>query len=400
MPAKLPRKLIETEIAVIGGGVHGTGIAQAAAAAGYQVAVFEKNDWASGTSQRSSKLIHGGLRYLETGQLPLVYHSLYERYLLLKNAPELVRPIKFFIPIYKATGRRPWQIRAGLMLYFFLSGGRRLGRFRKLKRHEWAQLDGLETTGLQAVFQYWDGQTNDKLLTKAVLQSAQQLGAQSFSHTELQSAKKNDSGYLLTLSGAEGDFQCQCQVLVNAAGPWVNEVATRIETTATAKAMELVRGSHILVDKKLHQGVFYMEAPADGRAVFAMPWGEQTLIGTTEISHTTTPDQVQASEQEIQYLQDTFSHYFPDETPKLLDAWAGLRVLPSSEQHANKRDRDTFFLLDDQHQPKLVAVYGGKLTSYRHTAAQVIRYLRPSLKARPALADTRSLALTKPLSEA
>ncbi|MBD2857518.1 glycerol-3-phosphate dehydrogenase/oxidase [Spongiibacter sp. KMU-158] len=385
--------LIETDIAVIGGGVHGTGIAQAAAAAGYNVAIFEKNHWASGTSRRSSKLIHGGLRYLETGQLPLVYHSLYERYLLLKNAPKLVKPVKFFIPIYKETGRRPWQIRAGLILYFFLSGGRKLGRFRKLKRSEWDQLDGINTQGLQAVFQYWDGQTDDKLLTEAVLRSAQSLGAQGFEQTELLSAKKNERGYLLKLEGPNGAIDCQCKVLVNAGGPWVNAVAERIETQVTAKPMELVRGSHILIDKKLDQGVFYMEAPTDGRAVFAMPWGDKALIGTTEVSHTEAPDDVKASDAEVQYLLHTFSHYFPGEAPKLLDAWAGLRVLPRSDENANKRDRDTFFLVDNEAKPSMVAVYGGKLTSYRHTSARVIDYIRAGLPSRTPVADTRSLPL-------
>lgn len=396
MPNNTPPPLIETDVAVIGGGIHGTGTAQAAAAAGYSVAIFEKSYWASGTSQRSSKLIHGGLRYLETGQLPLVYHSLYERYLLLKNAPDLVHPVRFYIPIYKDTSRRPWQIRAGLMLYFILSGGRKLGRFRKLKRDEWSQLDGLDTNKLQAVFQYWDGQTDDRLLTEAVLRSAAQLGAQSHAQTELLSASSNDSGYLLKLVGPEGEFHCQCKALVNAAGPWVNDVAQRIDSPVPAKPMELVKGSHILIDKKLDCGVFYMEAPSDQRAVFAMPRGDKTLVGTTELIYQDSPDQVSASQEEIDYLLETFSHYFPGQPPKLLDAWAGLRVLPSSDKNANQRDRDTFFLLDRADKPQLVSVYGGKLTSYRHTAAKVIEYLRPTLGARQAQANTNALPLSLP----
>ncbi len=389
----MPKQVLETEIAVIGGGVHGTGIAQAAAAAGYKVAIFERERWAAGTSQRSSKLIHGGLRYLETGQIPLVYHSLHERALLLRNAPDLVRPVKFFIPIYKNTTRRPWQIRAGLSLYFLLSGGGKLGRFRKLKRREWPDLDGIRTDELQAVFQYWDGQTDDRLLTEAVIRSAEELGAESHYPVKLLSAEKNDDGYLLKLAGTTGEFECQCRCLVNATGPWINDVAATIDSHVPPRAVDLVRGSHILIDKTLSQGVYYMEAPSDQRAVFAMPWGDKALIGTTEVIHSTPADQVMPSAEEIDYLQNTFRHYFPNDDATVLDAWAGLRVLPKSSAVANKRDRDTFLLCDDTKRPHMIAVYGGKLTSYRHTSASVIDRLRPTLGIRLAQADTRKLPL-------
>tara|TARA_Y100000052_G_C2951285_1_gene87386 strand:- start:634 stop:1812 length:1179 start_codon:yes stop_codon:yes gene_type:complete len=384
---------IHTEVAIIGGGVQGAGIAQAAAAAGYDSCIFERATWAAGTSQRSSKLIHGGLRYLETAQFSLVFHSLRERAQLLRNAPELVRPVPFYIPIYKNTSRRPWQIRAGLTLYYLLSGGGPLGHFRKLKKEEWHNLDGLDTNGLQAVFQYWDGQTDDRLLTEAVVDSAAQLGAQTFTGWELLKAKKNEDGYSLTFNTADGERRCHCKSLVNATGPWVNQTSQRIENAAMTEEIELVRGSHIVVDKRLGRGVYYMEAPSDRRAVFAMPWGEHTLVGTTEIIHRDGPDNIAPSNDEITYLQDTLSHFFPGEKPALIDAWAGLRVLPRSDDSANKRLRDTFLMCDDENSPKILSVYGGKLTAYRHTAERVLGLLSKRLGPRTPRADTRRTPL-------
>ncbi len=154
-----------------------------------------------------------------------------------------------------------------------------------------------------------------------------------------------------------------------------------------------MRGSHIVVDKRLTRGVYYMEAPSDRRAVFAMPWGQHTLVGTTEILHRHGPDHIVASEEEIHYLRDTLSHFFPGPQPELLDAWAGLRVLPRSNDIANKRLRDTFLFCDNEASPQMLSVYGGKLTAYRHTAERVVRLLSRRLGPRDPQADTRNTHL-------
>src|SRR6185436_2703518 len=166
------------DLLIIGAGIHVVGVAQAAAAAGYSVLVLEKTALAAGTSSKSSKLIHGGLRYLETGQLRLVRESLREREILLRVAPELVHLVPFYIPVYRRTRRRPWQITVGLSLYAALGGFTSANRFARLARDEWAALDGLETRALQAVFRYHDAQTDDAALTRAVMRSAQSLGAE------------------------------------------------------------------------------------------------------------------------------------------------------------------------------------------------------------------------------
>ena len=166
------------DVVVAGGGIHGAGMAQAAAASGHSVLLLEQEAIAAGSSSRSSKLIHGGLRYLESGQLRLVRESLHERALMLKLAPELVRLQKFFIPVYDHSRRKPWQLRIGLSLYALLAGLDGAARFGTVPLSGWAQLDGLDTHGLRQVFYYHDAQTDDALLTAAVMRSAQSLGAE------------------------------------------------------------------------------------------------------------------------------------------------------------------------------------------------------------------------------
>ena len=165
------------DVVIAGGGIHGVGVAQAAACAGYSVLLLEKTALAAGTSSRSSKLVHGGLRYLEGYDFGLVRESLHERAILLKVAPELVQLRPFHIPIYPETSRRPLMLRAGLALYAVLGGFHRGSSFRALQHKEWDHLDGLDTRQLQAVFRYHDAQTNDTDLTRAVMQSATLLGA-------------------------------------------------------------------------------------------------------------------------------------------------------------------------------------------------------------------------------
>ena len=167
----------QCDLLIVGGGIHGVGVAQAGAAAGYRTVLLEQDSLAAGTSSRSSKLIHGGLRYLESGHIGLVRESLHERELLLRLAPQLVRRKRFYIPIYKQSSRSPFLIRSGLTLYAILAGGRSGTRFRSVPRREWDQLDGLSTKDLRKVYQYWDAQTDDRQLTAAVMRSAMSMDA-------------------------------------------------------------------------------------------------------------------------------------------------------------------------------------------------------------------------------
>ncbi|MGE0372495.1 MAG: FAD-dependent oxidoreductase, partial [Gammaproteobacteria bacterium] len=299
------------DVAVIGAGIHGAGVAQAAAARGLAVLVLEQADIASGTSCRSSKLIHGGLRYLETGQFTLVRECLRERALLLRLAPDLIRLQPFHLPVYADTRRRPAQLRLGLALYAALGGLKAANRFRSLPRREWSTLDGLETKGLQQVFRYWDAQTDDRQLTRAVMASAQALGARLVLPATFTGAGLSDRGCAITYTHAGGEHSCEARVLINAAGPWVNTVLEKIRPHMEPRAIELVQGAHLLIDGALNRGIYYMEAPRDGRAVFAMPWQGKLLLGTTETPYAGDPAAVTPRQQEQDYLLETLAHYFP-----------------------------------------------------------------------------------------
>jgi glycerol-3-phosphate dehydrogenase len=384
------------EVVVLGGGIHGVGVAQAAAAAGYKTLLLEKSALAAGTSSKSSKLIHGGLRYLESFELGLVRESLSERHTLLRIAPELVRLVPFYLPVYRRTSRRPWQVRAGLCLYALLGDLHREAQFESVARERWSELDGLRTDGLQRVFRYFDAQTDDALLTRAVMASAQELGAELACPAQFQQAWKTRAGYRgrYEVEGVEHEFETL--TLVNAAGPWVNLVREKVDPLPAGLAIDLVQGSHIEVPGRLERGIYYAEAPRDQRAVFSMPWHGHTLIGTTERTHHGAPERCAPTPEEVAYLQETYLTYFPGKDATVLDSWAGLRVLPAADGSAFGRTRETIFRVDDEAIPRYLAIYGGKLTGYRANAEKVLRRLRASLPARERLARTDELVLHKP----
>lgn len=380
------------DLIVIGAGIHGAGTAQAAAAAGHSVLVLEQAGVASATSCRSSKLIHGGLRYLESGQFKLVRESLREREILLRIAPQLIQLVPFHIPIYRHATRRPWQIRAGLSLYALLGNLHRHARYASLPRAQWDKLDGLTTRNLQAVFRYLDAQTDDAALTLAVLRSAQSLGAELVLPGEFLGAQRTANGYVVRYRSPQGETESHCTALVNAAGPWINTVLAKVMPRVPAPAIELVQGAHIVLDGDLQQGVYYIEAD-DGRVVFVIPWRNMTLVGTTESAFSGDPDHVQPLATEVDYLTGIFHKHFPDRGIRVRDQFAGLRVLPLAKGLAFHRPRETLFPTDALSHPHLVSICGGKLTGYRATAQKVLALLRAVLPVRPGRADTATLRL-------
>ena len=382
----------EYDLAIIGGGIHGVGIAQAGAAAGYKVMLLEQQDIAAGTSSRSSKLIHGGLRYLESMQLSLVRESLRERETLLHIAPDLVQLTPFYIPVYRDTTRRPWQIRAGLSLYAVLGGLRSAARFREVAQRQWGRLDGLRTEGLDAVYQYWDAQTDDAALARAVMASAQELGADLLCPAHFTGARLEQDHYHIDYESAGKQHSCRAKTLVNAAGPWVNQVQQAISPQPSQREIELVQGAHIIVPGQLQWGIYYVEAIQDHRAVFVMPWHEGILVGTTESLYQGDPAKVTPLDSEIAYLQETLRHYFPDLGSEVQRKFAGLRVLPSADSSVFRRSRETVFHRDPQ-LPRLVAIYGGKLTGYRAAALKAMACLEEYLPIHSKTQDTAKLLL-------
>lgn len=380
------------DLVVVGAGIHGAGVAQAAAAAGYDVLVLEQTAIAAGTSSRSSKLIHGGLRYIATGQLRLVRESLRERELLLRLAPTLVRRTLFHIPVYTHSTRSVLAIRAGLSLYALLGGWRRDTRFTAVARHTWPALDGLVTDGLQAVLCYYDAQTDDAELTRAVMRSAAVLGARLECPARFVAARAIDGAMSIEYTNAGATRHCTARALVNAAGPWVNAVLAAVHPAVPPLAIELVQGAHIVVGGRLARGAYYVEAH-DRRPVFVLPHGAHTLVGTTETLHPGPPAPVQAHAHEIVYLQETLARYFPEADTQVLSSYAGLRVLPHAGGSYGTRPRDTVLHIDAA-APHVLSVYGGKLTGYRATAEKAVARLRGLLPARPVRAKTTELMLS------
>lgn len=386
------------DVLVVGGGINGVGIAQASAAAGWSVAVLEKSALAAGTSSKSSKLVHGGLRYLESYEFGLVRESLRERQLLLRLAPELVQRQTFCIPLYASTRRAPWLLRTGLSLYYLLSGCATDARFGAVPQREWAALDGLRTDNLRAVFRYTDARTDDAALTRAVMRSAESLGAQLCCPAELLAAELTDDGVEVTYGTPEGQQNCRARVVVNATGPWVNAVLGRVQPHQTEVPVELVQGTHIEVPGSMSRDFYYVESPRDGRAVFVMPRDGRIVIGTTETRYRKNPDHVAPLPAEENYLLRVAAHYFPQFDPlrrgDLLASWAGLRVLPGGEGHAFHRSREIVLQTDRRGRPRWLTVYGGKLTSYRATAEKVVERIAESLPDGKAVADTKQLMLS------
>jgi glycerol-3-phosphate dehydrogenase len=385
------------DVVVVGGGINGVGVAQAVAAAGHSVLVLEKTGLAAGTSSKSSKLIHGGLRYLESYEFGLVRESLHERTLLLKLAPDIVKLQEFCIPVYKNTRRGSSLLIAGLGLYWLLSGLNRDAGFSLLPRRQWDQLDGLRVDELKNVFCYNDARTDDALLTRAVMQSAVSLGAELLCPAQFCGVSLHASGCEVRYQSDGRENSCSARVLVNAAGPWVDEVVAQVQPEVDRLPVELVQGTHIEVPGSMGDRFYYLESPRDGRAVFVMPRDGRLIIGTTETRFRGNADTVRPLRAEETYLLRILQHYFPAyrdvSHADLLSSWAGLRVLPSGSGHAFHRSRETILHTDREVKPRVLSIYGGKLTSYRVTAEKVAVRIAGSLPGRSPRASTRELPL-------
>ncbi len=381
------------DLAIIGGGIQGAGVAQAAAAAGYRALLIERSGWGAGTSSKSTKLIHGGLRYLRHGELRLVRESLRERRTLERIAPHLIWPDTFHIPVYRASRIRPWQLYLGLTLYRMLAGRGGNARFQRLPRSAATAFDGLQKQDLQAIFSYHDARTDDRRLTGAVARSAAELGAELTCPAKVTEAQRHSDRWLLTLSTTTGLRHVSAQVLINCAGPWADQVAATLTPAVPRPAVELVQGSHLLLARPAVTHCYYLEVPEDGRAIFLLPWEAGSLLGTTETPFSGDPDDACITPWEEAYLLRTLRYYFPSVQPDITARFAGLRVLPAASADPFRRSREVILVSTPKRQPTYIAVYGGKLTGYRATAGKVVRLASRTLGHRSAHADTARLRL-------
>jgi len=363
------------DIFIIGGGINGCGIARDAAGRGLRVGLAEMGDLASATSSASTKLFHGGLRYLQTLQIGLVYESLRERRILLDIAEDIVKPNWFYLPVYKTDLFKAWQVRIGLILYRLLAGRNNLAGFKQLPREQWHELEGLNTSDLDSVFIYQDAQTDDKILTQRVVASAEQHSATLLCPAKFLSAEENDNGYLISFAIDDQISSLQCRTLVNAAGPWINRIAETIEPKPPTIDVDLIKGTHLEFTQKLSEKCFYIEAKQDHRAIFMLPFKGGTLLGTTEQLFEGNPDGVEPSEEETAYLLEIIHSHFPHFNHQPSESWAGLRVLPASGNNPFQRSREVQFAETNNY----LAIYGGKLTGYRATAENALKKILKSM---------------------
>ena len=353
------------DLLVIGGGINGAAIARDAAGRGLAVLLVEKDDLARHTSSASSKLIHGGLRYLEQFEFALVRESLHEREILLRTAPHLVRPLKFVLP--DPPGGRPWwMIRLGLLFYDLLAGRGGLPRSRGVGARDAALAAPLKPAGFRLAT-YYDAFVDDARLVVLNALDAAERGAEIATGTEFLAARRDGDAWTADLSGGR---QVRAGMIVNAAGPWVAETLNRRLETASEAAIRLVKGSHILVPALWEGDQAYILQQADGRVVFALPYGRSSLIGTTDIA-VARPEDAVITPQETSYLCAAANAYFTRQVAPGDVTWSycGVRSL-YDDGAANPKDvtRDFHLELDGAPGPKLLSVFGGKITTARALA--------------------------------
>ena len=363
------------DLVVVGGGIAGCGIARDAALRGLSVLLVEKRDFAAETSSASSKLAHGGLRYLEYLRFGLVRESLHERETLLRIAPHLVRPLPFLLPVYRNLGRPLWKLRAGLFLYDLLQGGMSLGRHRLLKSEEIASEEPqLQTNGLKGGFRFHDAQMNDARLVLENALDAQAHGALLLSRVECKDLLVREGRvvgvHLRDLLGAES-VEVEARVVVNAAGPWYARILGMQKLTE-GPTPRLSRGTHIVLPSITQGHGILLQSRQDRRVLFALPWKGQSLVGTTEIEHYGRPEELSIEDEDVEYLLREVDSYFPAKNQserRVLSSFAGLRTLLPGSAELGEVSREAQVR---EEAPGLVCVLGGKFTTYRAVAERAV----------------------------
>jgi glycerol-3-phosphate dehydrogenase len=374
------------DIAVIGGGINGTGIARDAAGRGYRVVLLEKGDLGGATSAASTKLIHGGLRYLEHGAFRLVKEALEEREVLLRAAPHIIWPLRFVLPHH--AGLRPrWMIRLGLFFYDHMGGRKLLPATRTLRLDQDAVGAGLKSDYVHG-FEYSDCWVEDSRLVILNARDAASKGALVLPHTTVTSGRRDGSQWVLDLSTPTGQESIRARCVVNASGPWVGQMLHDLNVEAPAKA-RLIKGSHIVVDRLFDHDRAYIFQNADGRICFAIPYEQDfTLIGTTDEeikaeALAANGGQMKISDGEVDYLLKSVNEYLrkPINAAAIRWSYAGVRPLyDDGATAAQEATRD--YVLELNHpsgSAALLSVFGGKITTYRRLAEAAMAKLEPVL---------------------
>jgi glycerol-3-phosphate dehydrogenase len=374
------------DLLVIGGGITGAGVARDAALRGLDVALIDGQDFGAGTSSRSSRLIHGGIRYLEHGRLHLVFEALRERRILLRLAPHLVRPLPFVLPAFRGDRVPRWKTALGLTLYDLLAGRGNVRRHRTLGKRALLELEPLlRERGLTGGALYHDAQCDDARLTIATIRAAATHGALVTNHVAVTGLVRDGARVVGAhlrdrITGQEGDVRAR--VVVNATGPW-SDALRRLEDPGAAPILRPTKGSHAVVRAtrigNRHAVIF--TSPVDGRVMFVLPWGDWTYIGTTDTDTTESPEAVQATEADLVYLLRSANALYPGAhlgPEDVVSSWSGLRPLlaadPAAPASAVSREHRIL-----RGPSGMITIAGGKLTTFRRMAAEVVDRLGKEL---------------------
>ena len=364
------------DIFIIGGGINGAGIARDASGRGLKVYLAEKGKVGSATSSWSSKLIHGGLRYLENYEFKLVAESLREREVITRIAPKITKPLPFIIPHSKKL-RSKLLIRIGLFLYDNLGGKTKIPKSSKINFNK--KYKKILQSKFVDGFQYYDVQVDDKKLVEMNIDDSKKMGATILEDTKVIDAKRNENFWEITLDNNE---VIKSKILINAAGPWINETVNNVLKINTNKSIRLVRGSHIITKKLYDEDIAFTLQNDDNRIVFVIPYKEEfSLIGTTEVD-VNTPDNPSISDDEKIYLINSINNHFVKQISQvdIIDTYSGIRPLIEDFKEASKVSRDYVFDLNIQNiGSPLLNIYGGKLTTYRKLTEKVMEELTPYL---------------------
>ncbi|MGE5161683.1 MAG: FAD-dependent oxidoreductase [Betaproteobacteria bacterium] len=394
------------DVLVIGGGATGLGIAVDAASRGYRTALIEARDFSSGTSSRSTKLVHGGVRYLAQGNVKLVREALAERALLLANAPELVHPLEFIVPCYRVFERE--FMRIGLGMYDALAGRRGVGATRWLTSAQTRdRLPGVRSEGLQGGVAYWDGQFDDARVAIALMRTAVGLGATVLNYVRVEQIEVDGDRVqrVVAVDDESGErFELRAKAVFNAAGVWVDAIR-RLADRSAPPLITVSRGSHIVLDRRFMPGESGLMIPKtpDGRVLFGIPWHGRLIVGTTDVPADGPAWDPKPSESEIEFILETARGYLstPPARGDVLSAFAGLRPLFSPGAHGATKTISREHAIVIEH-GSLLTVTGGKWTTYRRMAldalAQATR--RGLLDERPCTTENLRLAIDPVLESA
>jgi glycerol-3-phosphate dehydrogenase len=365
----------EFDLLVLGGGITGAGSALDAVLRGWRVALIDKGDFAGGTSSASSKLVHGGLRYLELGQFRLVHEALQERRRLLVNAPHLVQPLRFVVPVFAGARMPRWKLRLGLTFYDGLAGRDNLRRSRPLDRRRLLrEFPQLRSGGLRGGADYFDARMDDARLCLEVVKTAANHGACVANHIEATAFVQ--AGDAITgvrvLDPVTGhDFQVRARQVLNAAGPWVDALC-RLAGDPHLPHLRPTKGVHLVLPDLGFTAAFLLFHPRDGRVFFVIPWLGKTLLGTTDTFTEDSPDHLDVTGEEIAYLLEGYGHYFtnPLSAADVLNSFAGLRPLLAARTRSPSSLSREFRIFRSP--GGLLSVAGGKYTTYRHMASAIV----------------------------